>query len=330
MHEEVPEEPRAAAPARSTAALVASAAGSTLLFWWVGRTVVWSVDLQVAFLLTSFGLILAIAVGYSWTIDRVWRRTNEEANSALAAFKGDFVAGVSHELRTALTGIVGFAQLVDARLLGDDNAEAINAVVSQSVELSRVVDDLVARARLDSGGLTVEARPVPVVDQVVSAVGFVELMGAEVTVACEEAEVVVDPEALRHLLHNLLVNAHRHGLPPISVRGRSFGDQYICQVVDGGPGVPHEGEKDMFSPARKRGDDPRPGAVGLGLAVAHDLAVRMGCQLSYRHIRGEAHFILTVPLASQEEKPASASSQVDSPELRRAHLRQLEGVQGAK
>lgn len=330
MHEEVSEEPRTSGPARSTAAIAVSAAGSTLLFWLVGRTIPWGVDLQVAFLVSSFGLILAIAVAYSWMIDRVWRRTNEAANSALVAFKGDFVAGVSHELRTALTGIVGFAQLVDARLLGGDNAEAINAVVSQSVELSRVVDDLVAGARLETGGLAVESRTVPVLEQVVSAAGFVELMGADVALECEEAEVVVDPEAFRHLLRNLLANAHRHGLPPVSVRGRPFGDRYICQVVDRGPGVSAELEKGMFAPARKRGRDPRPGSVGLGLAVAKDLAQRMGCELSYRHIRGETHFILTVPLASPGSRgDETQTPPVAVPRFRRAPRRQLEGVQGA-
>lgn len=330
VHVEVPEELKSSGPARSTAAVVVAAGGSTLLFWWVGRSITWSVDLQVAFLVTCFGLILAIAVAYSWVIDRVWRRTNEAASSALAAFKGDFVAGVSHELRNALTGIVGYAQLVDARLLGGDNAEAINSVVSQSVELSRVVEDLVARARLDSGILALETRPVPVLDQVRPAVGLLEVMGAEVTVECEAADVVVDPEAMRHVLYNLLVNAHRHGLPPVSVRGRAFGDRYVCQVVDGGPGVPPGEEEEMFLSNRTRVDDARPGAVGLGLAVAKDLADRMHSDLSYRHIRGETHFILTMPLAPVQERKHAVllpTRAVASP-LRRARRRELEGIEG--
>lgn len=327
MHEEVTEEPRSVGPARSTAALVASAGGSTLLFWLVGRSIPWGVDLQVAFLLASFGLILAIAVAYSWAMDHVWRQTNRQAESALAAFKGDFVADISHELRTSLTGIVGFAQLVDARLLGDDNAEAIHAVVSQSVELSRVVDDLVARARLDCGGLVVDTYPVPVLDGVRAAVDLVEVMGADVAVECQDADVVVDADAFRHVLRNLLVNAHRHGRPPVSVRGRQFGDLYICQVVDGGPGVSPEAEQNMFSGSRAERDDSRPGAVGLGLAVAHDLAVRMGCALSYRHIRGETHFVLTVPLSPSSSKEALPSPPRRAvPRLKRTRRRQLQGV----
>lgn len=327
MHEEAIEEPRSVGPARSTAAIVASAGASTLLFWLVGRSIPWGVDLQVAFLLASFGLILAIAVAYSWAMDHVWRRTNRQAESALAAFKGDFVADISHELRTSLTGIVGFAQLVDARLLGDDNAEAIRAVVSQSVELSRVVDDLVARARLDSAGLALDFRPVPVVDGIRAAVDLVDVMGAEVAVECQEADVVVDGDAFRHVVRNLLVNAHRHGLPPVSVRGRQFGDLYICQVVDGGAGVSPEAERSMFGGSRSDQDDGRPGAAGLGLAVAHDLAVRMGCALSYRRIRGETHFVLTVPLSPGSKKKAEPSPPRRAvPHLKRTRRRQLEGA----
>lgn len=333
MHEEAANQPPANGPARSTAAIFASAAASTLLFWLVGRSIPWGVDLQVAFLLASFGLILAITVGYSWAMDRVWRRTNEEADSALASFKGDFVADISHELRTSLTGIVGFAQLVDARLLGGENAEAINAVVSQSVELSRVVDDLVARGRLDSEALALDIQPVSALEQVGASVGLVEVMGAQVAIECQEADILVDPDAFRHVLLNLLVNAHRHGLPPVSVRGREFGDRYICQVVDGGSGVSPEAEREMFGGSRPGRDDPRPGAVGLGLAVAGDLAERMGCALSYRHIRGETHFVLTVPLASdtskkKEEEVASRPPRRAVPRLQKIRRRQLEGVQG--
>lgn len=327
MHEEAIEEPRSVGPARSTAAIVASAGASTLLFWLVGRSIPWGVDLQVAFLLASFGLILAIAVAYSWAMDHVWRRTNGEAESALAAFKGDFVADISHELRTSLTGIVGFAQLVDARVLGDDNAEAIHTVVSQSVELSRVVDDLVARARLQSNSFAFDTRPVPVVDSIRTAVDLVEVMGADITVECQEADVVVDADVFRHVLRNLLVNAHRHGLAPVSVRGRQFGDLYICQVVDGGPGVSPEAEQSLFGGSRSAEDDSRPGAAGLGLAVAHDLAVRMGCALSYRRIRGETHFVLTVPLEpswNTEAEPSAPRRAV--PRLKRTRRRQLEGA----
>lgn len=327
MHEEVTEERRSIGPARSTAAIVASAGGSSLLFWLVGRSIPGGVDLQVAFLLASFGLILAIAVGYSWAMDHVWRRTNRQARSALAAFKGDFVADISHELRTSLTGIVGFAQLVDARLLGDDNAEAIHAVVSQSVELSRVVDDLVVRARLDGASLALDPRPVPVLDGVRTAVDLVEVMGADVAVECQEGEVVVDPDAFRHVLRNLLVNAHRHGLPPLTVRGRQFGDLYICQVVDGGSGVSPEAERNMFKSTRAENDDSRPGAVGLGLAVAHDLATRMGCALSYRHIRGETHFVLTIPLSpSSNQEAAPSPPRRAVPRLKKTRRRKLEGA----
>ncbi|MFP3913977.1 MAG: sensor histidine kinase [Actinomycetota bacterium] len=320
MNDGAGHKPTEGGPARSAAALLAAATASTALFWMVGRPLSWGVDAQAAFLLATFALFLAVAVGYSWAVDRVWRRANQEASSALAGFKVDFVADISHELRTSLTGIVGFAQLIDPRLLGGENAEAMRAVVSQSVELSRVVDDMVARARIDAGTLDLQIGPVPVRDQVEAAVAFVEIMGADVEVECGEADLAVDPEAFRHLLRNLLVNAHRHGRPPLAVRGRAFGDRYVCQVVDHGAGVSVAAGAEVFDrPAP--GSEARPGAAGLGLTVARDLAERMGCGLSYQHLGGETHFILTVPLAVSGAMPGEGhSGSHGSPS------RQLEGV----
>lgn len=328
MQAEAAQEPVGHGPARSVSAVLVAAAGSTVLFWLVGSSLPWGADLQVLLLLITFGVFLAVAVGYSWTVDRVWRRANREATDAMLAFKGDFVANVSHELRTSLTGIVGFAQLVDPEVLGGDNAEAIHAVIGQSAELSRVVDDLTAVARIDADLLEVQVRALPLRNEVEAAVGFVRLMGAEVTIECQDARVMIDQDRFRHVLRNLLVNAHRHGRPGLAVRGQAFGGRYICQVVDQGPGVVPEAEEELFARFRHAGDGHRvPGSMGLGLAVAHELAQQMGCVLSYRRLRGETHFILTIPLApvADEESAPRFMPGFPVPRLARTHRHDIEG-----
>lgn len=303
MEVKFPQERLAPGPARSISAVVVAAFGSTLLFWLVGRSIPWGADLQVGFLVVSFGVLLLVSVGYSITVDHIWRRTHREANDAMVAFKGDFVADVSHELRTALTGIVGFAQLLDPRVVGGDNAEAIKQVIGQSAELSRVVDDLTAISRRDAGLLEVQSTAVSLLEEVESAVEFVGLMGVDVAVECHDARVLVDQERFRHVLRNLLVNAFRHGAPGFSVRGQTFGKNYICQVVDHGPGIGPEAEQSLLPASRSNtATSSDPDSLGLGLTVVNDLVARMNCTLSYRRIRGETHFILTIPLASAESE----------------------------
>ena len=307
-------------PARSVSAVAVAAGGSGVLFWLVGDSLPGGADLRVAFLCVTFGLLLSVSVGYSWTVDRVWRRSREEAHARLAAYKGDFVARLSRDLRSSLTGIVGFAQLIDPTVVGEDDAEAIQTVIGQSVELSRVVDDLSVAARLEAGELELVPERVSILEQVESAARYLEIVGLEVSVECRDATVFVDPEALRHVLRNLLVNAHAHGEPPVSVRGHSFGDRYICQVVDRGPGLPPGSEMrltDELSLAAAGAN-----AEGLGLTVAQALVERMGGELTYRRIRGESHLVLTLPAATEPIEPGATVHRFTLPRIVRPHVRE--------
>ncbi len=249
-------------------------------------------ETKLVVVLGAFGVILAISTFYGWSIDRIWRRTHRSADLRASAFKDDFVVRISHQLRTHLTGIVGYAQLIEPR--SADEVEAVSTVVSQSVELSELIDDLAIMARIDAGVITVEPQPVSVKDEAASAAGLLELLGTEVRIECSDAEVDVDPGLFGHVLRNLLLNAHRHGRPPVTVRGRASQGRYVLQVVDEGSGVSEEIKDELFGRfVRGRNS---PGPLGLGLAVVKELAGRMDCEISYRHFRGETHFVLTLPL----------------------------------
>lgn len=311
-------ERRAAGPARALSAVLAAAAASTLLFWLVGGSLPGGSDLQVGFLVITFGIFLALSVGYSMTVDRVWRRVREDAHEAIAAYKGDFVVQISRELRSSLTGIVGFAQMIDPEVIGEENAEALNTVIGQAAELSRVVDDLTLAAQLDMGMASFEPEATTLLDEVETAVGFLDVMGLPVSVECVDARIDVDPEAFRHVLRNLMVNAHRHGAAPVAVRGQKFGDRYFCQVVDSGLGVAPEMEKQLFDldpDSRLR----RSEAVGTGLAVVARVAREQGWGLEYRRLRGETHFIVTVPALASEEEEVSFRPRLAIPRIVKKH-----------
>jgi signal transduction histidine kinase len=305
METDLSSEPDRKGPARVLSAVTVAAAGAAALFWLMTANGNGTAGAQELFLLMcAFALLLAIAGGYGWTMDRVWRRTQEAASDELTLFKDDFVARVSHELRSPLTGIVGAARSIDLDDLPDEDADAMRTIVARSAELSGIVDDLIIAARTDADLLAVDPLPVLVLAQVEEAVDFVRLLGADTTVECEDAVVLTDPERFRHVLRNLLVNAYRHGLPPLSVRGRVSGRHYVCQVVDRGPGVAAEVESAMFDRFVHTGSkDREPGSLGLGLAVAADLAFSMESEISYRRINGETHFVITIPLADRRRRP---------------------------
>lgn len=294
---QLPYEPAESGPARTLSAITVAAAGAAALYWLVG----WSTsDHQAAtlILLGGFALMLTISASYGFTVDRVWRRSKRNAAEAVSTFKDDFIATVSHELRTPLTGIVGYAQLLDATDLASSEADAVQAIVAQSAEMSRLVDDLVTASRLDAGLVVINDEAVSVFEAAQEAAKFLRLMGGEVSIECRDDHVRADAEMLRHMIRNLLVNAHRHGLPGVSIRGQASGDRYVLQVVDRGPGISSEMQSRLFTRFFHPGDGHRvAGSLGLGLAVVNELAAMMGCSVSYARLNGETHFIVMLPLA---------------------------------
>ena len=78
----------------------------------------------------------------------------------LAVSKDTFIANVSHGLRTPLTGVVGYAHLRKDSPIAQEEREAVDAIIAESAELSRMVDDLVTSAQMDADMLTTNIEPV--------------------------------------------------------------------------------------------------------------------------------------------------------------------------
>ena len=255
----------------------------------------------VRFLL-AFAIPAAGMTVYRWVMNRQ-RRQSElllrvESERAINKSKDEFIANVSHELRTPLTGIVGFAQLLRDSELDQSDLEIVRLIVDQSADLSRMVDDLLTAARADANALTINRRPVAIRREVDEVIRFIELMQTEIDVNCQEATVVIDPERFRQVLRNLLVNARKHGGSTIRVRGSIKEGSYVCTVIDDGPGVPEHVRERLFSRFVHTGEAPViMGSVGLGLAIVRELCRLMGCEVSYRRVRGETWFSITMPMA---------------------------------
>lgn len=255
----------------------------------------------VRFLL-AFALPAAGMTAYRWVMNRQRAqsemRLRIESEKAISRSKDEFIANVSHELRTPLTGIVGFAQLLERSNLESVDLEVVRLIVDQSAELSRMVDDLLTAARADANALTINLHETAIQDEVHEVVRFVELMRTEVEVFCQDATVLIDPERFRQVLRNLLVNARKHGGAKIKVRGVVKDGRYICTVIDDGPGVPTHVQERLFSRFVHTGESPViMGSVGLGLAIVQELSRLMGCEVSYRRVKGETWFSVSMPLA---------------------------------
>ncbi len=187
-----------------------------------------------------------------------------------------FVADASHELRTPLAAIRGYAEV--ARRGRDevppDVAHALRRVESESTRMTRLVDDLLLLARLDSGR-PLAAEPVDLTALVVNAVSDAHVAGPEhrwqLDLPDEPVSVTGDAHRLHQVVANLLANARVHTPPGTTVTTRlaPVPDGVELSVADDGPGIPADLQPEVFE-RFARGDSSRSrahGSTGLGLSI---------------------------------------------------------------
>lgn len=233
-------------------------------------------------------------------IDVTPHRQEERRMQELIEAKDRFLASVSHEVRTPLTAILGFARLLeqDPHLPEDDQRMMIASIAEHAQEMSDLVEDLLVAARVELGQIQVVNAPHDVVAQIgqllTSGASFTRGVKFEPLVA--KAVAMCDPARLRQVLRNLLTNAERYGGPNVAVVVDTEGDDsVVVDVVDDGPGIPPHDWDRIFEPYQRAHDAPgQPDSVGVGLAISRQLATLMGGTLDYRY-DGRSVFRLRLP-----------------------------------
>jgi signal transduction histidine kinase len=204
----------------------------------------------------------------------------------------DFVANVSHELKTPLTSIQGFAQALMDGTASDDDArmKAAGIIHEESDRLRRLVDDLLDLARLDAEQVVFMRRPVDLnalIQRVVDGLGVtakeqgVELAGLERPLP----PVIGDGDRLAQVLTNLVDNAIKHSQPggQVRVEGEAGQKWLDIRIKDQGQGIPPDELSRIFErfyqldKARSGG---RGRGAGLGLAISREIIRAHGGELS--------------------------------------------------
>lgn len=201
----------------------------------------------------------------------------------LAAGRGlerQFLLSISHDLRTPLTSIRGYADAITDGTTAD-HVGAARVISSESQRLSRLVADLLDLARLDAREFTLDLRLLPV-DEVVAdtAAGFgptAEAAGLTLTVvdAAHPSATVIDPDRLAQCVANLLENGMKYAATAVTVETRRLPDGSVqIAVADDGPGLAPDEAAAVFD--RLYVTERRPlrqvGGTGLGLAIVRELA----------------------------------------------------------
>jgi signal transduction histidine kinase len=222
-----------------------------------------------------------------------------EKEREIGRAKDEFIAGLSHELRTPLTSIYGFAEILTDGGASDaaTSLELSQIIANEAAEMTRMVDDLLAAARLESTGMQIELTPTKVSEVVESALLPFERAGMTIKRSTQDAFVATDAARLRHVLINLISNAARHGGPNVGVEVTTGEGVVDSEVWDDGPGVPDDRLEKLFDRFIHNGRATlMTGTLGLGLGVASRLTALLGGRLSYQRFAQKSYFTVTLPL----------------------------------
>jgi PAS domain S-box-containing protein len=201
--------------------------------------------------------------------------------------KRDFISTVSHELRTPLTSIRGSLGLLASGVMGELPAEAepvISVAERNSVRLISLINDILDFDRLESGRMTMNLRPTPllrVLERSIESISAVAMQdGVRIELQGNGVEVIGDEERLMQVTVNLLSNAvkYSHRGATVVVSASVHGASAEVRVADRGRGIPAELQQKLFRRfERADSSDARtkPGS-GLGLAICKAIVEQHG------------------------------------------------------
>ncbi len=246
-----------------------------------------------------------------------------ERNEALEAadrLKNSFLSHVSYELRTPLTTIIGFTDLLAEPAIGPLNAKQrdyLNDIKTSSQALLNIINDILDLAVIDAGALDLKLAPVDLKGAIEAAeLGVRERLSRakihlDVHVAKDAASVVADEPRLIQVLYNLLSNAigfsPEDGTITLSCRGEKNG--IAISIQDTGLGIPEEEQATVFERFESRSKGSRHRGAGLGLSLVKSIVELHKGRIDLRSTPG-AGTTVTVVLPRNhpglQQKPAPA------------------------
>lgn len=233
----------------------------------------------------------------------------------LARLKTDFVSVVSHELRTPLTSIIGSLQTLERPELApaDPNARKLLSTASRQAErLRTLIEDLLVVSRIDNQALPVRPESIALTPFISDLVGDTPNARGQVTITLAPSidTVEADPDHLRRIMTNLLVNALRYSRgSTIDVATRDKDSEIWLSVADRGPGIPYELHDHIFDRFTQvdRVETQGQGGTGMGLSIVRGLAQAMGGRVWFEPtIGGGATFVLALPKRARSYQSRSA------------------------
>jgi Na+/proline symporter/nitrogen-specific signal transduction histidine kinase len=243
---------------------------------------------------------------------RQLREVNEKLTQ-LSVQKDAFLGQISHELRTPMTSIRAFSEiLAEGDLPAKQVADYGRIIHTEAIRLTRLLDDLLDLSVLETGTVQLTlglAHLGQMIDRALAAASQTRperQFEIRRDHGAEEIFLRTDADRLVQVFINLISNARKYcdaAVPILKISVRQKGGRIVVDFIDNGSGIPKESQSLIFEKFARLTDQSRAGGAGLGLAICREIMANLGGTVSYLPGQSGAAFRVTVPL--RLEMPAA-------------------------
>lgn len=235
-------------------------------------------------------------------------RTANAQLTELGAQKDAFLSQISHELRTPMTSIKSFAEILQTTedVSAEEAQRFVDIISSESKRLTRLLDEILDLSFLESGRVEWRLEPVPldiVINRALAATeGLRASAGVKVQLLGLDDDIVVqaDFDRLAQVFINLVSNAVKYGRadePEITIHAKRTGMLATISIADNGPGIAVKDYDRVFEKFSRLSEITLAGSAGLGLPISREIMRNLNGNLTVLDSTQGAVFGVTIPLA---------------------------------
>jgi Na+/proline symporter/nitrogen-specific signal transduction histidine kinase len=238
---------------------------------------------------------------------RQLREANEKLTQ-LSIQKDAFLSQISHELRTPMTSIRAFSEILrDGALDGPAQQHYASIIQDETIRLTRLLDDLLDLSVLEAGQVTLNIQRAAlssVLDRAVAAgnsTGDGRALDIRRDRAREDITFETDTDRLAQVFINIIANARKYcdaAEPRLTIWVSKQKGGLVIDFIDNGAGIPAEAEAMIFEKFSRLTDQQKAGGAGLGLAISREIMNKLGGSIAYLPGQGGAAFRVTLPLSA--------------------------------
>lgn len=236
-------------------------------------------------------------------------RQLREANEKLTQIsiqKDAFLSQISHELRTPMTSIRAFSEIL---MEGEDLPGGVlkkysGIIHDEAIRLTRLLDDLLDLSVLENGRVTLNVQPANLqglIDRAILAANSTAPERRFIIhrdLAEEDVEIITDPDRLTQVFINLVSNARKYcdsKWPELRIEVRRRAGRITVDFIDNGSDIPKQSQPLIFEKFSRLTDQNRAGGAGLGLAICREIMTNLGGSIAYLPGQGGAAFRVVFP-----------------------------------